>query len=236
MTDIPRPLRARLLVPIVGVLAMIAVLAIAWKRQYDVGDSFTPGLHGFGFMLEMVWIVPALVIIATIQLIFAWPFRSIAANNDSVRLAALLIGIFALAAMFMSWPVMAGGLTAGRNAAYRRIDCPRLAAGCRAVRIDELSGKPDATEVFLLPFDAAYAKLPPEIRELKPIRFYAGKRGVIVQMDGGGPATHEGFFVPLTTFEDDPEALEVVSRLSELSHDPRVYRYWLYDCRMLPYE
>jgi len=218
-------------------LLTTTLLVVAWKRQYEEGVTFQAGLHAFGFMLELVWLGPAAFLLAMIQLSISLPYtRPRKPRDPTINPLLVLMTLFCVLAPFSSLAVMQHGFGTGRDRAYAAVDLTRLVAGCRALRVSDLTNDPTATEAGTFRNDPTYNRLPKELLDLNPTDVYIGKRGVIVKMDGGGPATHEGFFVPLVPLESDPEAMRILNEQHRINQSPPVYRYFLYDSRILPYD
>lgn len=231
---IPRPgLWRFVLCPLLTTILLVVV----WKRQYEDGVTFRTGLHVFGFMLELVWLGPAAFLLAMIQLSISWPHLR---PKGAARHSSSILLLYSIAICFLapisSLNVMQHGFSTGRDRAYAAVDLTRLVAGCRALRVADLTNDPTATEAGTFRNDPTYNRLPKELLDLNPTDVYIGKRGVIVKMDGGGPATHEGFFVPVVPMESDPEAMRILNEQHRINQDPPVYRYFLYDSRILPYD
>ena len=183
-------------------------------------------------MAALTWLGPCFLVTILVPLTVGLGAR----GNRRLRIAgcasAALCAILALSSL----RTMAWGFAAGRDRAYHDADFTRLVAGCRAIQLAALTESRDPASVYVQKGDAFYSKLPPEILKFNPLRVLAGRRGAVVQMDGGGPAAHEGFFVPLVPLTDGPDVFGSSNALQVLSRNPPVFRYSVYDCRSLPYE
>jgi len=209
-----------------------AALFVACRGQYQDGLGFVPGLHAFAWIIAWGWLTPCFLATTLVPLVIGIRAR----GNRRVRRAAYVSAALCAVLALGSFWIVPWAFEAGRDRAYRAADLALLVAGCRAIDPGALSEPPGATSVSLTVGYASYSRLPPEILAFKPILLLAGRRGVVVQMDGGGPASHEGFFVPLLPLPNDVDDFARKYALRVLSRDPPVFSYVLYDSRTLPFE
>ncbi|MFC1707125.1 hypothetical protein ACFL59_09965 [Planctomycetota bacterium] len=203
---------------IVGTVLLGTFCVLAFSR----GRNLTPGLHAFGWIHDMLIgaciYLPALIIATGIVVAtrerrskrwrLGWP-TLIAWTSVVIPLSALS----AIPAAFF----------AGQEAGYRALDYQAIYDASMELRTQVMSSGADFVYAS---WEETPAPLPPAIAQLSPLQVYATTRAAIIQLGGGGPASHEGIGVVLVEKESYSLPQEGVSPL----HDSLpVYRYWLYD-------
>lgn len=221
---------------IVAAITLAAVpVFLAARSQYRAGLSFERGLHVFGFVLSLVYIVPTALTAALLCCI------ALLIARQSKRIGQTIASILALASCviigFAAFQMTRAAFSAGRDRAYREANLTAISAGCAKLASDFASKKRHEPGYWVGDgYPDEYAGLPPEIRSLHLKDVYVGRRGIILQMDGGGPAAHEGYFIPTTAPAGGCAAFAAANSIEVISCNPPIFRFVLYDSRMLPWD
>jgi len=239
MTDQARRLRRASITfwsLIVAAIALAAVPVLVGARtQYHAGLSFEKGLHAFSFFVSLVYIVPTALIallLCCIALLIA---------RQSKRIGQTIASILALASCIVvglaAFQIMGAAFRAGRDRAYGESNLTAIASACAKLESDVVTAEQRESGYWVGEgYPDEYARLPDEILALRPAGVFVGRRGIILQMDGGGPAAHEGFFIPTTAPAGGCAAFATANAIKVLSCNPPVFRFSLYDCRSLPWD
>lgn len=220
--------------PSIIVLAIVLVSCFQW---YLRGMHFVQGLHFFGMLLSMSVIVIACLASVLLVLVTGFVMRT-RVRGKHIGFAVVTTVILALCA----WPLMISSFAMGRTSAYRNLDFHALSNESQSLA-NEL--KPsgtyplnivwDRSDRFVIQ-DAKHARIEaslPYLKSLRPKSIFVHPTGVVLQMDGGGPASHEGVVVFLDVAASDTERLGNDCDLSLLDQQHEVYRFCVYDSRML---
>ena len=215
------------------ILAVGPVLA-AWSfwsivsEQYSAGLRFERGLHVFGLFqaVPKAWINCTLAVLITLLALL----NRRPVEKELRRVVSLAAGFCVLCGV-LSIVLYSYSFRSGRDEAYQRLDFGGLAAACEELRGVEGNANQPARLAYWYIETAEYARLPVEIRKLSPKTVIAGDGGVILWMDGGGPAPHEGVFFPAA--EPAKKQVNMMQGIEKLSEEPLAYRFELYDCRTL---
>lgn len=217
-------------------VAAVPVITLLYFRSesYQDGLTFKKGLHVFGFMLQAG---KSFLITATVLLI-AVAGSSIIPKKVRARLSALFVVIFliSLVVSLSTFPACVAAFNNGRAKAYEGTNVRELVAACRVLHESYLYPKGEPIPEWFNSHFPSFSELPEFIQKLNPSDVYIGKRGVVLQMDGGGIAAHEAYFVPISAIPTSVDTYAQLRMMNIISRDPPVFWNSSYDCRSLPYD
>lgn len=172
-------------------LAGVIALALSCQRAYTEGRNFVPGLHFFGWLLyfgSIALVTLAGLIIALTTILLSW--RNLKATG--LLIVAWCVALSSLLVPAAATRCMQHAFDVGRDRAYANVNLPEIHAACTLVR------QQFAQERQLRLIDSnepLYLSMPAAIRTLHPDTVWVYPSAVILQMDGGGVAYHEGIAV-----------------------------------------
>lgn len=217
-----------------GTVSIAAILTFIWfyRGHYAEGRYFVPGLHFFGFLRSLAVLAP--VVLGLLILLVFMHYIQRRRLSPSARAVTWISSTLLLILMLLSMPAFESAFRAGRSEAYRTIDYSPLAVACGDL-VRQTRTQPDKKRRELIDArDAEFQELPALIQRLKPLFVHVASNGVVLQMDGGGPAAHEGLWIPVSPLNADVTAYAREHDLLVLNAAPPVFCYALYDYRCLP--
>ncbi len=226
--------RSRGHLPTCIVAAGVVAASLSWacRRQYLEDLEFVPGLHGFAFIIEMMWLTPSAgAVLVVLWLVHAVRRKKLVyRDRKATWIATGMILLMVVAAL----PLMPSLFLAGRREAYARVNVIPLSVACKTL-VNETWAADDRKEpLHIREWHEDVLRLPEAIRNLKPLFVTIAKNGVVIQMDGGGPAMHEGMWLPNDVLAGEVRSYAKKHGVRVLSTNPPVFAYNLYDSRMLP--
>ena len=210
--------------PLIGGLV---ALGICCRSAYLDGLHFVPGLHFFKWLqlLNILGIVSLSGLLVALVAILLARRRL----KQSRRMGmALAVAASALIVPLIALPLIERAYEHGRQKAYARLNLQEIFAACVTMR-QQFAEHRQPQEI--LAEDSMYQTLPPAIRTLHPWLAYLHPSAINLQMDGGGPATHEGIAV---IWDANLTAMRArTPGMHRLDASLPIYRYALYDFAMV---
>lgn len=210
--------------PVAMLVVLFAPLAGIW---FYMGVTFVAGLHFFGWLLHFAVGLAAISLVLAVWLAFGLAMR----QSLGVRARELIVtaALALLLASAGSFPVMAVSLATGRHLAYSSTDTVALHRACR--QLVARNAKWRDQHFYIDQGDDDWESVPGFLRRLSPCFVRGTRDAVVVQMDGGGVACHEGFFVVLNAPDGPIRNFARENSVRILDERQWVFRYEEYDHR-----
>ncbi|HVP11815.1 MAG TPA: hypothetical protein VMV94_11580 [Phycisphaerae bacterium] len=212
-----------------GVVPTLIGLTTFSYQEYHRGLGFVEGLHSLSFIMDATYLSGIVVVWLAVWIPATYIFLWKRFSKNQKRYAAVMLTMTAVVSLLGMCVIPSSFFLRGRERAYAQLDTKRIAEACLALDGIRKTQHDPKKELLIGYGDTDLSALPPFLAQLNPAFVHADSRYVVVQMDGGGVAPHEGVFVPLFPIPEGPAAYAKRRGVRLLDAENRVFMYRLYD-------
>jgi hypothetical protein len=204
------------------------------KQWQDEGAEFKHHLVGFLLIIQgaKYWSIAALVMLPWMLIVLAL-YRWLTSTERALLFGSCTVVILG----FVALAILSGSVyRSARTSLYNSINLPQINADASTL-LNKLSpGMPPTEAVYFDEMNPLFKKLPASITSLKTRGFVLHASYLVLHLDGGGPASHEG--IAYFANPSDPliaDASKKCISWSALPSTPGWYRFTAYDFRVIGY-